>query len=58
MAEGMPFWTGFNELSEKLMAATHDLSQKEFVNLYEPPESLKDSLLLANDIKIKMEVME
>lgn len=51
MPEGMPFWTGFNELAEKLIENTHNLSETEFVNLYEPPESLKDSLLMAQDLK-------
>lgn len=50
MAEGMPFWTGFNELAEKLHEATRDLSQADYVNLYEPPESIRDSLLMATDL--------
>lgn len=47
----MPFWTGFNELADKLYLATSDLSQADYVNLYEPPDSLKDSLLTVSHLK-------
>lgn len=50
LPEGDSFWMGFNDLASKLVDATEKLSLEEFANLHEPPEWLKDSLLLTNEL--------
>lgn len=48
MPESVPFFSGFNDLSNKLTEEATHLTDDQFLNMTEPPLSLKDALFSAD----------